>query len=99
MCNWIASLSGIAEKELNWRSCTCLYPESLLLSLPPPPRTPRPPLPPTPLPLPRPLFLLALSLRGAPRGDSAGGSAESFFPRPSPPRRAAHSGVIPHRDY
>jgi len=37
MCNWIASLSGIAEKELNWCSCTCLYPESLLLSLPLPP--------------------------------------------------------------
>lgn len=29
-----SELSGIAEKELNWCSCTCLYPESLLLSFP-----------------------------------------------------------------
>lgn len=26
-----SELSGIAEEELNWCSCTCLYPESLLL--------------------------------------------------------------------
>lgn len=29
-----SELSGIAEKELNWCSCTCLYPESLLLPFP-----------------------------------------------------------------
>lgn len=30
MCNWIANQGGSREAELNWRSCTCLYPDSSL---------------------------------------------------------------------